>query len=402
MAPASKHALLAPSSSKRWINCPPSARLEAKYPNKSSAAADEGTLAHELGEHMINKGLGRMSAKEFSKRAQIIKENPLYAPEMWEHSQNYADTVLSAGGQGSFYFIEKVVDFSRWVKGGKGTTDASVISPIAASLSVDKAQVTYLLDFYDLKYGKGVHVPAEDNEQLKCYALGLLEDYGYMYNITHVRLNIIQPRHELGSSSFEISVTELYKWADEVLRPAAELAWKGEGELKTGDHCKFCKAMAPCSARAELTAQAMKADFSKPKELTDKQILEVYKKLHLITDWAKSVNDYILGMALSGKNWPGYKLVEGKSNRIFKDEKRTEKLLLADDYTDIYTPVKLLGITELQKRIGNHAFKNIVERGLTKPKGAPTLVPLSDKRREYNNIQSDFKDFKPDEPDYLS
>lgn len=382
------HALLSPSSAKQWINCPPSARLQEFVANVSGTAADEGTLAHYLAETILTYELERLDPKTYKSRLNEIMNNKLYHPEMMGYCLDYVNTILANVSEKSHVLVEKKVTFTPWVREGSGTADGIVITGD-------------FLDFYDLKYGKGVEVSAQENEQLKCYALGILNDYGHIFNIKRVRLNIYQPRID-NFDSFSISVSDLFLWAETVLKKQAALAWKGEGDLKVGDHCKFCRVKATCTAMAEFTAEALSKDFSDPKILTDAEVLQTYGKIKIITDWASSVSDYVLKQALRGKSWPGYKLVEGKSNRAFINPLSTEKLLLKKGYENIYTPQKLLGVTALHSEIGANAFKQLVEPGLTKPKGAPTLVPASDKRKVYNCAKSDFEGLETEENEFLS
>lgn len=382
----SGHARWSPSSAKQFINCPPSMILSENFADTSGIAADEGTLAHKIGEMMLRFNTSKIDEAEYEMLSEIHTTRDLYSPEMYGHAEDYCNTVLSAAGPESIIFIEKKVHFDEWVQGGSGTADAIILTPHTDKKS---GKITWFLDFYDLKYGKGVPVYAERNEQLMCYALGVIQDFGHLYDITQIRLNIFQPRIN-NHTYYSLSVDDLIDWAETILRPSAALAWNGEGELKVGDHCKFCKAKPRCSAMAEFVQESIKQDFSDPRLLSDKSVLLAYGRMSIISTWTKSVGEYVLKTALDGKKWPGYKLVEGRSDRKFKDEKTTEKRLLRAGFEDIYTPVTLLGITALNKKIGAKNFNTIVAPTLIKPKGAPTFVPVTDSRGEYNSATTEF------------
>lgn len=367
-----EHAKLSPSGASRWMTCTPSAVLESKFKDNTSAAAEEGTLAHLLGETLLRHQLGQISEHTANVLYKQVESDPMYNTDMQQHAENYAELILSHVGKDSHVFVETRVDVTSFVPEGFGTADAIIITG-------------RLLDFWDLKYGKGVFVSAVENTQLKLYALGALNDFGHVFDIETVRMNIYQPRLD-NHSVWEISVKDLLHWAETELKPKAELAFLGEGEQVAGEHCRFCKAKAKCRKLAEVNLELAEKAFADPHLLSDKEIAEVMDKKDLLTLWANAVTDYAFAQALDGKKWQGYKLVEGRSNRQYRDEARTEMLLVEQGFRDkIYTPSKLLGITALEKAIGNKNFTTFVSHALVKPPGKPTLVKDSDPRPEYNS-----------------
>jgi hypothetical protein len=256
----------------------------------------------------------------------------------------------------------------------------------------------------DLKYGKGVAVDAEDNPQLKLYALGALEMFDDLYDINSVSMTIFQPRRE-NISTITVFKESLYQWAEEILKPNAERAVKGEGEFVAGEHCQFCRANNECRARATANMELAKYDFIDPPLLEDNEIADVLGKVDDLTRWAKSVKEFALREALKGRKWDGWKLVTGKSNREYTDAAGVADRLLKAGFRDIYQPPKLLGITEMTKVVGKKLFGEILEGGVKnadgeptysslvhKPKGKPTLVPLDDKRQEID-VNTAFDDF---------
>lgn len=363
----SAHAKLSPSSASRWMKCSPSAELEKGFPNTTSSFAEEGTLAHAICEDMLRVYHDQISQKTFEAKMEVHSADKYFNDEMMEHCQDYVDFVnLSACEEGVHIFIEQKLDMSNYIPDGFGTGDCLVIK--------DR-----VLKFFDLKYGKGVKVSAVDNSQLKIYALGALNDYGHVFEVETVELNIFQPRID-GASSWSISVKDLLHWADTELKHKAEQAYNGEGEFSPGDNCKFCKAKARCRALMEHNMKLAEMAFKDPSLLELDELTEVLEKESLFTNWIGAVKDYVMSEALGGAVIPGYKLVEGRSVRTYSDQTVVETKLLAEGFTEIYTPAKLVGITELTKRLGKSSFETIVAPLLVRPSGKPTLVPESDKR----------------------
>lgn len=380
-----KHAKLSASGSSRWINCPPSVRLEEQFEDKTSIYAEEGTLAHELAELKL-----RLELKEITKRTYTLrfnkatKDNPLYSKDMDDYVDVYKEICIEKylnskeTTTDSIAAVEQRLDFSNYVPDGFGTGDFIVIADGT-------------LEICDLKYGKGVPVSAENNSQMRLYALGAINKFSFLYDITKVRMTIIQPR--LNSiSSDEISVNELLKWAEEVVKHSAELAIKGEGEFKTGGHCKFCKARSVCRARADENLELAKFEFKKSDTLSNGEISEILEKVDSLVKWASDVKEYALDKALEGEEFKGYKLVEGRSQRKWKDEKAVAKILIDRGFLDnIIWTKKLTTISNIERAIGKKETERLFKDLIDKPLGKPTLVPLSDKREVYNAAKADFQ-----------
>lgn len=371
------HALLSASGAPRWLVCTPSPRLEEEFPSQSSSFAEEGTLAHEFADIGVKLEIGMVAPKAFEKRVDELRKNALYTDEMTGEVKKYIDYVMEQYNLAkvktpdAIIMVEERVDYSHIVEQGFGTCDNMIIAD-------------GVLEVIDLKYGKGVRVSAEDNAQLKLYGLGALRNAELMYDIKTVRLTIVQPRLD-AVSSWDISADDLRKWGEEVVRPAALKAYAGEGELVAGSHCKFCKVKARCKALAQLNLEVARHEFTDPHLLDDKELIEVYKKMPLISSWIASVEEYLLAEAKNGKKWPEHKLVEGRANRVWTNAEDVKKTLLAEGYPlekIMSVPAKpsLLGITAMEKVVGAKQFPIILGTLVTKPKGAPILVPESDKR----------------------
>lgn len=370
-----KHALLSASSAYRWLACPPSALLSAKYEDTSSSYAQEGTAAHALAEHKVLKALGR--------KADDPTENlDYFNEEMDEATDAYAGYVLEQVAEAKkattdpIVLVEQRVDFSTYVPDGFGTADALIIAD-------NKLSIT------DLKYGRGVLVEADHNPQLMCYALGAYEMFSALYDIETVSMTIFQPRRD-NVSVFEMKASDLLEWAENTLKPKAELAAEGKGDFTAGEHCRFCKAKADCRARAEANLALARYDFALPPTLTDADIEAILPLLDELTSWAEDIKAYALTRAVAGKEWHGYKLVAGRSNRKYVNEDAVAKKV-SDAGFNPYEE-KLLGITAMTKLLGKNRFEELLSSLIEKPQGKPTLVPESDKRPAMNSAKEDFKE----------
>lgn len=388
MGNSADHAILSPSGASRWLACTPSARLEQQFPNNESDAAAEGTLAHALGEAKIRHSVGFWNLNDYKNLLSAIMKDKRYNGEMEAHTDDYADYVIEqfnnakAHTKDAVLLVESKLDLTEYVPEGFGTGDVIIIA-------------NSVLDFIDLKYGKGVPVSAVENKQMMLYALGALHAYGFLYDIHTVRMTIYQPRID-NISTYEMSVADLYEWAEKELKPKAQLAFNGEGEFNPGNACRFCRAKAVCKANADHNLQLAKYDFADPNLLSDEQIADVLTRSDNFTNWLKAVNDYALLEAASGKKFPGYKLVEGRSNRTYTDADKIFTVLTTEAKIEagkITEPVKLLPITKLEKAIPKPLFAEYVTPYVVKPQGKPTLVPESDKRPELSSVDSAALDF---------
>ena len=377
------HAILSASGASRWMACTPSARLEQQFENKTSEYAAEGTLAHELGELKLKKVLEGLSSRRFNSKLKKIQENKLYTADMPDYVDVYVDTCLERYSEAraktpdALFKIEQRLDFSEWVPEGFGTGDFVIIADGT-------------MEVCDLKYGKGVPVSADNNKQMMLYALGAISEFSFLYDIEKVRMIIIQPRLD-NISTFEVTVEELLKWAEEFVRPKAELAIKGEGEFFSGDHCRFCRAKAVCRARADKNLELAKYDFQEPPTMDNNDIAYVLSKVDELVNWASDVKEYALESALKGEEFDGFKIVEGRSNRKWSSEEDVAKTLIAEGFQEsmIYTR-KLDGISKIEAAIGKKEVKRLLGDYIVKPVGKPTLVPITDKREPYNPAKADF------------
>jgi hypothetical protein len=390
-----EHALLSPSAAFRWLTCTPSARLEATFPDATSAYASEGSLAHELCELVLRRNLTTalgtqigsdkpcLTDAEYTKRMDAITANPLYSAEMKSHALDYLEFIKELLIEAQTRCIDAVVQVEQklnltdWVPEGFGTGDCVIIA--------DKK-----LDIVDLKYGKGVMVSATNNKQMMLYALGALREFEYLYDIRFIRMSIFQPRLS-NISVFEIPAEDLRRWAKEELAPKARLAFEGKGDYMPGDHCRFCRAKARCRALAEKNLELAKHEFKDVTLLSDDDIADVLSRAGMFTFWLNAVQEYAFNEALAGKKWSGFKLVEGRSVRSFSNQDDAAKALITAGIPEaIIYERKLLGITAMEKAVGKKQFDAILADFIVKPAGKPALVPESDKRPEWNSAATDF------------
>lgn len=368
------HAILSASASSRWLRCTPSARLERKFPDASSPYALEGSRAHERAEYFLNRFLKTGDSNV------LIREDV----EMNDAVQIYVNICVEkinearTASPDAQIKVEQRLDFSRWVPEGFGTGDLVMVS--------DK-----YFEIVDLKYGKGVPVSAISNSQMRLYALGMYESFGYLYGADEVRMTIVQPR--LDSVSTEtISVDDLLAWGEEV-KKKAKIAFAGKGDFCAGSHCRFCKARNTCRSHAEYELKNVKEDLQTA-ELKDFEISDILLRAKGIKTWLDGLESYALGKALDGYDWPGMKLVEGRSNRKITDDTIAANNLLNAGFgaEEIYKPQALRSITDLEKLCGKKMFSELMSGVIEKPPGKPALVSADDKRQALviTNIKNDF------------
>ena len=373
-----KHAFLAASASERWLHCPPSAKLCAQEDDQGSEYARQGSDAHALCEHLLLRALGRETSDP-------TEDLTYYDAEMQEAAEAYAAFVMEQVAEAKsvchdpLICVEQTVDFSKWVQHGFGTADALIVAD-------DTLYIT------DMKYGVGCLVTADGedgtgNSQLKCYALGAIDTFGDLYDINRIRLSIFQPRRD-NVDTFELTKADLLQWADDVLAPIAKLAYEGQGEFEAGNHCQFCRVKATCRKRAEYAMELAKYEFADAPTLDENEIAEILPQIDTLVSWAEDIKSYALNQALSGVRYPGFKLVAGRSNRKYADEAAVARVVSEAGY-DPYDK-KLVGITEMTKRLGKKRFEELLNGLLIKPEGKPVLVPATDTRPELNNAKNDF------------
>lgn len=364
------HALLSASSSYRWLNCTPAPRLELQFPDRAGDAAKEGTVAHRLAEIQLRRFFHLMDEAEYKKAYEEIKASEFYSEDMESAVDVYCGIVtekkIDAGASGVIK-LEVRLSFTDWVPEGFGSADAVVISENG-------------IEVIDFKYGKNVHVSAVGNTQMRLYALGAYQEYGFAYDFKTITMTIVQPRNG-GVSSDSMTVDELLEWGDSI-KPIAEKAFKGEGDTAPGIWCKFCKAQVACKTLAKYQLELEKDLFSDADLLTHEEIGEVLGRAEKLLTWVNKVKEYAYLEAVDGRPVKGYKLVEGKSVRRYKDESDVRARLVQCGLTheDIFQPPKLLTLTAMEKKLGKKKFEEYLGSYIEKPPGQPMLVPESDKR----------------------
>lgn len=369
-----KHALLSASSAHRWLNCTPSARLEEQFPDTTSEYAKEGTLAHEIAELKLRKHfIEPMGPKTFATKMNKFKKEELYQEEMDEHTDTYLEYVqgvVHSYASRPHIVIETTLDYSHIVPEGFGTGDCIIIG----------GDTLHIIDF---KYGKGVPVDAVDNPQMKLYALGALKKYSMLYEITNVKLSIVQPRLN-NISEWETTTEALFQWAEQI-KPIAEKAYKGEGDFCPGEWCTFCRAKAQCRARCETMTALEAFGYMKPPLISNQEVGEILEKARHLKEWVTDLEEYALSALLAGEEIPGWKAVEGRSNRQFEDVDKAFEVLKAAGYDEaVLYERKPITLTAVETLLGKKKFSELLDSFVIKPPGKPTLVPESDKREAIN------------------
>lgn len=377
--PPSTHSPLGASGAYRWLNCTPSARHTEAMEDEETTFAAEGSAAHELAEWKVRKALKMRAGRRPS--------SDYWTDEMEETTGDYRDKIVDLYNEAKLScpdpiaMVEQHLDFSCYVEGGFGTGDFLLV--YAGKLIIG-----------DFKYGRGVPVSAEQNPQMMLYALGALQMFDMLYDIDEITMFIFQPRIQ-NYSEWTISAADLYKWAEEYLRPRAEMAFKGEGEFTPGSWCRFCKARNTCRARAESFLELAKMEFKPPASLTDDEMSEVMEKADALSKWAGDVMAYASAEAIEhGKKWPNWKVVAGRATRRFTDEAAVEKAAKAAGYSDIYNH-SLITLTSFEKLMGKDIFQEVLGKYVTKPAGKLTLVRADDPRPEVvtdSSAENEFND----------
>ena len=366
------HALLSPSSSARWLKCPPSAVAATLYPSTDTVFTREGTLAHEVAEARV-KGAEIDVSGNPEITLEMIRCGDAYADYIQEQIESEAATVL----------LEQRLDCSPWVPKGAGTGDCLIL----------QGRQLHVIDY---KYGQGVAVSAEDNTQMRLYGLGAYNDFGFAYDIDEVVLHIFQPR--LNNVSVErLSVADLLAWGEEV-KPIAALAAKGKGDMCSGSHCRFCPHAGSCPKLADDCMKIVKLGRSKAQvaELAPWMVADILAQEPMVSAWLKAVKDRALATLLDGGEIPGYKVVEGKlGNRKWADEAKVAEALEAAGYgPGEYTETKLRSPSAMDKALGKKKVAELLSDLIDRSPGAPTVVPESDKRKPLDRLAEAKKDFE--------
>ena len=371
------HALLSASSAHRWLACPPSAVAAEAYDQQDTEYTREGTTAHMAAEIYARARRDGQDLSSFPWREEVTQE-------MRDHAQGYADYIEEQMHSGEVVvLLEQRVDFSPWVPDGFGTCDCILI----------EGNVMTIIDY---KYGVGVPVSAEDNPQLRLYALGALNDYGFAYDVTQVEMHIYQPRiNNISSSS--LMVEDLLEWAEKTVKPTARDAAKGKGKYTAGGHCKFCPHAGRCRVLTKVCTEYVETHSLRAAVpvLAPHEVAEVLAMEPLVSLWLKRVKAQALTTLLDGGEIPGYKAVEGRTSREWADEQRVVEILKDNGYTqDDYCKTELYSPAGMEGAIGKKLTAKLLGSVIVKKAGAPTVVPASDRREPYDRLAEAQKDFK--------
>lgn len=370
------HAILSPSSAYRWLACTPSARFEEQYSDEESVYAREGTIAHEVAALVLSARAGIFQGTQQNYNAMLSKleyEAKVFYEEqgkpsefqaMLDYAEEYAEFIKEQAP--GTILIEQRYKLTDFVPLGYGTADATNITKT----------VLYVTDY---KYGAGVRVAATANKQMMLYGLGALlvaKEKGF--EIDTLILSIFQPRAG-GVSSWQISVTDLLKWANEEVKPKAKIAMAGIGDFVAGEHCQFCKAKTVCKAFYDRFAVLKK--IKDKREMSEQDTIDVLTFGPSVASWAKKVEEETVNKLSKGGKLPGYKLVAGRGRRSFKSEDEVVDILIGEGFEsyDIFDP-KLRSLTDLEKSLGKAKFGELLGNEVIKLEGKPTLTIEDDDR----------------------
>ena len=381
-----EHALLSASSADKWLHCTPSAKMEELFPDKTSPAAEEGTLAHELAEIKVKLYFNQISKADYNNALKKIRENEIYSKDMDTYTDEYLEYIkdIEAILPGRPYVIvETKVDYSNYALEGFGTIDCMMIY----------GDELHIIDF---KYGKTIEVNAVDNPQLKLYALGAINRYGMLYGIKKIGVHIVQLRMK-NISSWQCTTDELLNWGDTTVKINADKAFNGVGDCVVGEWCDshFCRARPRCRAYMERMEALKPYITTDPKILTNSEVGQALTLAANIKKWYSILEGYAQSALLSGHEIDGWKIVEGRSNRAFDSVDKAFSQAIQEGINEqmLYklTPITL---TECEKMFGKKEFERVFGSHIIKPPGKPTIVKQDDPRPPFNPAAVDFKDFE--------
>lgn len=382
------HALLSASGAHRWLACTPSARLEEFFEAKTSTYAEEGTAAHALAELVALYWTQQITEDEYEARLTELQKNKWYTEDMLEDCIAYAKLIcdkwnaLKEKTGDAVVLLEAQIKYDKWAPGGFGTADCLILAD-------------GYLEVIDFKYGKGKRVDAFENPQMRMYTLGAYNTYGLVYDVEHITMTIFQPRLSGGLSSDEITIDEILEWGETYVKPRAELAFAGKGEFNpSNETCKFCRAKETCRARTE---ENLKQFDEAPDVflLTVEEAGQLLEKAADIESWLSDLKNFVQSSLLEGATVPGWKIVEGRSNRRYSDEAAVAQAMIAAGYAEaaLYKPKELITLTQMEKDFGKKNVAKVLGELIIKPTGKPTLAPESDKRPEFKPEEQILKAF---------
>lgn len=384
-----QHAILSASGAHRWLACPPSARLEELFKPEQSDYAEEGTVAHSVAEIAAKYRTGQITMERYNERLAVLKENKWCSTEMIDYAWEYAEFVrskwlkLKEETGDATVLIEARINFGKWAPGGFGTADCLILAD-------GKMEVV------DYKYGKGKRVDAYQNPQMRMYTLGAYNSHGMVYEVEHITMTIFQPRIPNGITSDEITIEKLLDWAENYVKPRANLAYNGKGDFcPSTEACRFCRARSACRARAE---ENMKAFDESPDVfmLSIEEAGKILEKAGDIEAWLGDLKKYVESSLLNGVKVPGWKLVEGRSVRKYADVAAVAQAMIEAGYDPalLYKPRELITLTQMEKDFGKQNVADALGKLIVKTPGSPTLAPESDKRPEYTTKEAIIKQFE--------
>lgn len=377
-----QHALLSASSAEKWLNCTMAARMEEKMPNEAGESAKEGSLAHELAELKAKKHFTGMDKGTYTRKYNKIVKDELYQKDIDDYTDEYLEhlkDIEMSFATKPYAAFEVRVDYSNIAPEGFGTADCIMIG-------------NGNLHIIDFKYGKTVQVDCTENPQMKLYAIGVLNKYGCLYSFDNIFLHIFQPRIK-NVSMWKTTCLELLAWA-EGIKPIAQMAYDGVGECTAGEWCDshFCKCRAKCRAYISQMNAVVPYLDKLPQELSDEEVGQALVLAENIKKWYSIIEKYALTALLEGKNVPGWKIVEGRSNRAFNDVSAAYKSLVSSGIEEavLYQKVPIT-LTDCEKLLGKKSFTELLSNYVVKPQGKPTVVKESDPRTPFSPAAADFE-----------
>lgn len=377
------HALLSPSASHRWINCPASIQMTElvgqRVGDEASPYAKEGTIAHALAEIEGRYAFGQMSRTEYFEEYEAWRMAANLdidtLKEMEDHIENFVAYVKERAALNK----NSVVMFEQRLKSGVadcwGTSDVVIVSP-------------YHVEVIDLKYGQGYYVSPENNPQIMIYGLGAYDEFGTMLgDPKHIVLSIYQPRVPNGIGSWSLTPEALLEWRETVLRPAAAATREKNPRFGPSEQvCWFCPAAGVCKVRGQVLAgedfSAPYVDEDDPRLLSRDDYTAILDRIPEIEKWIADIRETAFRKAYEhGQHIPGYKIVKSSGRRYITDPTAAIQTLIDAGYTaEQVATFKVKGIGDLEKLLGKGNLEGTLGDLVQKTEGSPSLVKDTDKR----------------------
>lgn len=393
------HAKLSPSKRHRWANCPGSVREEAKYPDEPAGpAAIDGTHSHTLLETCIKGGYDNVSE--------------LVGQSLTDHEGEFVVDAERAGR------VQVAIDYINLrVKELGGLVRVKSESKVDPSHLLGRSDMSGTVDvqlisddeieIIDYKDGMNF-VPAENNEQLEVYAMGVLAEMGLpinQYPNKNVRLTIIQPKMAFKGinpiSYVQKSTMDIIRMIGKMVREASATDAPNAPLIPGEKQCKYCAHKGSCSALVQQvfdkvdvmhSSVATDAANKDPHTMTDEQLVEILESAPLLRSMLDAAEAEAQKRLENGKTISGIKLVRGRGSRTwaFSEDEIADKLQRMGMPKSAIWETKIISASQAEKvtweskgevkKLSERQIKTLQNEYVKKSEGKLTVALASDPR----------------------